>query len=453
VPGRWQTILFDSATFCGYIATYAARAWVTVFLLGKNIENKDLDMGSLISVFYRLWLWGMLGVAALLPIPRFLPAQPTAAPLLQQSDLHYQGAFRVPGNVAGSTFAYGGTALAYHPAHSSLFLVGHDWDQKVAEIDVPQITQSSQISALATAPVLQSFVEASEGKMFTVDSGTVKVGGLLVSGGKLYGTAYSYYDADGSQSRSHYRTALSLSQPGDVQGMYQVGTLGAGVVAGYMTTVPPEWQSLLGGPALTGQCCIPIISRSSYGPAAFVFDPNALGAQNPVTVLPLVYYPASHPLSGWSATSSTFNGTTEITGLVFPHGTRSVLFFGRHGTGTFCYGTGQECNDPVESSKGNHAYPYVYQVWAYDAATLLQVKSGQRQPWDVRPYAVWNFTLPFPEATKHLGGAAYDPQSRRIFLSQRCAESGCIPVIHVFTVNTVAAENAPPAAPTNLRVQ
>ena len=30
-------------------------------------------------------------------------------------------------------------------------------------------------------------------------------------------------------------------------------------MAGMMAPVPSEWQAKLGGPALTGQCCIPIV--------------------------------------------------------------------------------------------------------------------------------------------------------------------------------------------------
>jgi len=57
----------------------------------------------------------------------------------------------------------------------------------------------------------------------------------MVYGGKLYGTAYSYYDADANQVLSHYRSGLNLSVKGDVQGMYQVGSLEAGFVSGYIS--------------------------------------------------------------------------------------------------------------------------------------------------------------------------------------------------------------------------
>jgi hypothetical protein len=91
------------------------------------------------------------------------------------------------------------------------------------------------------------------------------------------------------------------------------------------------------------------------------------------------------------------------------------------------------CYDPEDSSKGTHGYPYAYYVWAYNAADLAAVNSGQFQPWEVKPYAVWKLTLPFAAWATHLNGAAYDPQNRRIFLSQAFAD-GAKPLIHVFTI-------------------
>src|SRR6185436_6611985 len=117
---------------------------------------------------------------------------------------------------------------------------------------------------------------------------------------------------------------------------FQVGRLGAGYVSGYFGLVPAAWQTALGGPVLNGQCCLGIISRTSYGPALFAIDPTRLTASNPLPATPLVYYPQANPLAEWDSTNPYFNGTTEIRGVVFPEGTRSVLFFGRHGTGEFC---------------------------------------------------------------------------------------------------------------------
>lgn len=354
--------------------------------------------------------------------------------LLQSSDFQYLGAFKVPlGEVNGTRFGYGGTAPVYNSANHSLYMVGHNHHQMVAEITIPNPINSNNLNDLNRATFLQNFSDASEGLMYTVDDGTILVGGLLLHNSDLIGSAYTYYDADGDQLLSHFVASPDWSVTSEVQGMFELGDLGAGFVSGYMTHIPAEWQDDFGGSAITGNCCIPIISRTSYGPAAFVFDPADLGVENPVPVTPLVYYPSENPLAEWNATSPLFNGSTSITGVVFPENSRSVLFFGRHGTGTFCYGTGEDCNDPVNSSNGTHAYPYIYQVWAYDVLDLLAVKNGTLQAWAVQPYATWELDFPFEEDSKEIGGVAYNPATRQIYVSQQKVEGlDRYPVMHVF---------------------
>jgi hypothetical protein len=263
-----------------------------------------------------------------------------------------------------------------------------------------------------------------------VDDSTVKLGGTLVHNGRLIVSAYSYYDANGNQSVSHFASATDLSQTGDIQGPYAVGDW-AGIVSGYMAQIPPEWQPDLGGPALTGNCCLSIISRTSYGPAASVFDPDDVGVETPVPATPLLYYPASNPLAGWDATDPYFNGSTNIVGVAFPPGTRTVLFFGRHGVGEFCYGGGDECNDPVNPYQGTHAYPYVHQVWAYDVVALLAVRNGDLQPWEVLPYGIWQLDEMDASGGATISGATYDPVSGRVYLTENYGEN---PVVHVYQI-------------------
>jgi hypothetical protein len=130
-----------------------------------------------------------------------------------------------------------------------------------------------------------------------------------------------------------------------------------------------------------------------------------------------------------------YNLATEIRGLAFVPGTRSVLFIGRHGIGEYCYGTGGvegDCYDPVDSSKGTHAYPYVHQIWAYDANDLLQVKNGERECWDVLPYAIWQLDEMDSEGGATVRGAAYDPETGRVFITEDFGEE---PVVHVYTIS------------------
>jgi hypothetical protein len=322
-------------------------------------------------------------------------AQTSTAPLVQQTDLVYQGAFRVPqGTTDTNTANYGGTSIAYNPARNSLFIVGHEWHQRTAEISIPELVNSTSIGSLRTASVLQNFVDATEGKLGNInrsDPNSKRVGGQLVYNNKLYLTGYSFYDGAGTQTSSHFSRPLSLTTTGQVEGPVRVGNQYPGFVSGYMTEIPPEWRGPFGGPALTGNCCLAIAALQSNGPAASVFNP-----ENMSSATPILGYPLGKQLGpGEATTNPLYNLATKIRGIVFPAGTRSILFFGRHGVGNYCYGTGAECGDPADSSKGVHAYPYRYQVWAYDANDLLAVKNGTKAAHQPQPYAVWTFNLPF----------------------------------------------------------
>ncbi len=243
--------------------------------------------------------------------------------------------------------------------------------------------------------------------------------------------------------------------------------------------MPPEWQAALGGPVLNGNCCLPIIGRTSFGPSVFTYDPVAIGTVAQLEANALIYYWTDHPLTEDSveasdacfSNSTLFNCATQVRGVVFPRDTRSVLFFGRQGlggtpgitspaTGGFCYGEGTSdpaldgtpvpsdpevvyCYDPAISSKGSHAWPYAHYVWAYDANDLASVKSGELAPWDVKPYAVWRLEFPFDTtfgtpgdaSNRQIGGATYDPLTNRIFVSQMFGDDQR-PVIHVYAVQT-----------------
>jgi len=272
--------------------------------------------------------------------------------------------------------------------------------------------------------------------------------------GKLYVTAYSYYDGDGSQRLSHFARPITLSTKGQVSGPYEVGALKAGFVSGYMTQIPQAWQASLGGPAITGNCCLSIISRTSWGPAAFAFNPL-------ISVRRILF-----PLARLSITLKHIRrlavGIKPARNLTVRQRFAAPSF--QKAPTAFCILTSwhrpvllwywADCNDPVYASKGNHAYPYVYQVWAYDAEQLKAVKSGQKNPWDLLPYAVWNFELPFQNANRALGGAAYDPATQRIFIAQSYAETFGVPMIQVWKVGTTASKktSTAPSAPTNLTV-
>ena len=395
---------------------------------------------------------------------------PTTERLLQPSDLVLEGGFRVPqganGDPNGDGFSYGGTAITYDPVQNGIFMVGHPYYQLVGEISIPTPVNSTRLTALPTAKMLQNFADPTDAHINNVAAGGSAItdshgviGGLLVFGSQLIGSDYVYYDAGSQAVLSHFTNSTNLSQTAaNFHGMYQVGTLNPGFVAGYMTNIPTEWQPLLGGPVLTGLGGISIISRSSEGPAASVFDPGHFVSGGVTPATPVVGYPASHPtLGAWGGKTPNppFNMATSVNGIVFVKGTRTVLFFGTTGLGKPCYGVGTSnlslagtivpgttsepyCYDPAHSAKGCHAYPYTEYVWAYDADDLLAVKQGQKNMWDVTPYATWDLSLPITTLGHDVGGAAYDPSTQTIYLSEKGADPGggyfSGPIVYAFKV-------------------
>ena len=384
------------------------------------------------------------------PPPRAIPiTDPTHLPRLALEDLSYQGAFRLPADeINGVSFSAGGYPAAFNPERNSLFVGARG--NFIAEVTIPEPVNSSDVEALPFATFLQRFSDPSEGRLKEIESDGVSLSGLLVHDHRLISSAVIFYDAVNAQALSHFSRPLALGEAGASK-LVRVWENGkTGFVAGYMATVPPEWQSALGGPVVTGQCCLPIISRTSWGPSAFAFDPADINRGRNPNAEPLLYYDAAHPTLGRvDATGPSFNGATQVGGLALIPGTRTALFIGRHGTGTFCYGTGtgnqalngtreggeSYCFDPASSDKGTHAYPYRYQVWAYDLAELAAVRANKRDPWDVKPYAVWPMTFPTGEQTVRIASVAHDLAGKRLFVLQMLADRDGYayrPLVHVF---------------------
>lgn len=415
--------------------------------------------------------------------------------LVQQGNLVQVGQFRLPQGVHGnSTFSFGGQALSYRASTNTL-IMSCGWVTGypipgMAEVTIPTVVNGSGWGDLNTASMVQNCTDIGSGNYLDGP-----FGGTLVWNNRLIFSMFLYYDGGGTQQTSHFASNLLFST-GYIAGPWQLGNnlVGdqliehfsqAGFVAGYMAEVPVAWRTALGGPVLTGLSSVPIISRTSRAPAAIVFDPDSIGVTNPSPATALMYESADigrYPLFFANGTAT----YSETTGSVFPVGTSSVLYFGRHTSGTVdqCYGFGtyvetssagwngpgslahtsgnyvtladhitlvpdasgdQYCYDHIITSKGPHGYPYAFYVWAYDANDLAAVKAGTTnpatgvawKPWDVLPYATWVLdgspwvTSPNPES---ISGAAYDPVGNRIFITLAKGDSGSQPLVLVYQI-------------------
>ena len=344
----------------------------------------------------------------------------------------------MPTGTLGSTYGFsaagtgglGTYAMAFNPAHNSIFLGGHPYEQRVAELAIP-----ASFAGTPTATALQNLVDPLEGHLASINPGDPNskvIGSALVYNGQLFIGAFAYYDGTGTQTRSQFVRPLNLSAAGQLVGPVKIGGNYPGWVDKYAALIPPEWQAAFGGPALAGGTLGAINSLQSWGPSATVFDPTAVNTLSAVAGTIVLGYQYGHPLADTMVGNQYLSQADFITGMAFPAGTRSVLFFGKHGLGNYCYGTGGssggDCHDPDDSSKGIHAYPYRSQVWAYDANDLIAVKNGQLQPYQVRPYAVWQLG-----AFNDIQGVAYDPATQRLYISQVYADN-TRPLINVFQI-------------------
>ncbi len=362
--------------------------------------------------------------------------------LVRQADMTYLGGFDLP-DAAGAgdrrcfEYQYPG-AMGYNPATHSLIVKSHDWDEGWAgEVNIPA-------NVSGTATVRQPCRDITEGRIRQINGGgnRVHIGGFLVKGTDLLISAFPYY-ANGTGDGTHMSRSTNFADTA-VRGPVRVGSTSSGTMGGYMAHIPSEWQTALKGDMLTGQCCISIISRSSFGPSISSAWFTDVLTQSRPTATTLVNYPSANPLApyGTSTPSELWNGYTRIRGVVLPAGTASVLFVGRHGTGRWCYGTGAQCNDPIHGDQGEHAYPYRAQVWAYDAHDLAAVAAGTREPHTLRPYAVW--ALPGISGFE-IAGAVMDANGR-LYVLEHGGGPGPRGRVHVYSVRGSGAST--PAADT-----
>lgn len=92
--------------------------------------------------------------------------------------------------------------------------------------------------------------------------------------------------------------------------------------------------------------------------------------------------------------------------------------------------------DPAVQSSGNHAWPYHIACYAFNANDLAAVAAGTKNAYNVLPYALWDLDSlvntqgwgGFPDDCM---GVAYDPATKRIYVSQEGGGAGGTNIIVV----------------------
>ncbi len=379
---------------------------------------------------------------------------------LNEDDFEYLGAFRLPEESSGdSTFGWGGSVMAFNPDGDgdgsndgfpgSLFIVGHDYQQMVAEVDIPipKDQRDLDLSELNEASYLQSFTDVTEGMAESLDGGNgFRFSGLGYLDGRLYWTARKYYNVDGSDDLSHGMSNSDFSNL-NAQGLWRLDGYHSSMTAGYIFTVPEYFADvyLAGKRLISGLFTQQGVSYTSQGPAMFAYEvlENGNAPENGASLdaQALVYYPYS--IEGGTELNPSSNfpdyqipDAWNAAAWVNTDDAHAVLVVGARSMGETYYGDARP--DDCTIYKGYHGEPYEPRFLFYDPADLAKVAQGEMQPDEVIPYLEFN-----PEEYLHescewnLTGAVYDEENQLFYVMQRDAytpDYDPMPLIYVFKV-------------------
>lgn len=397
---------------------------------------------------------------------------PMSLPLIGLKDFKYQGAFAISGAVYGESSAEaGGGVIEYNPDNHSLYLVGHPREDAIAEFPIPALVNSGVLSELNVASVpLQNFVKVlnktpdSNPQAISVVTGIKRIGKQLLVNG------VEYYDgkSDNTHTSLAVRNASSLSDS-PIVGYFELE--GRAHIAGWMSSIPEEWQSALGGKYISGSASnYPINSRLSIGPTAFIFDPRALTDTTPSGVIPttaLLDFSLKTPLHTDRRNESRKNSLWTLVsraqyGFIVPS-TRTYVTIGS--SGGHDSGVGYKITQDTGRLCGGYctyiaADNYNY-YWLWDVNDFVAVKAGSKKPYELRPYAYGKFPAPFqtdvlngnkPEFHS-IAGATYDSQSNTLYIAIKGGVSSSkysnAPVITAYKLDIKPPR---PKTPTNLMV-
>lgn len=384
--------------------------------------------------------------------PRVDPAAP-----LSPDRLTFVGSFRVPPGVAGtSTFAFGGSGLAFRPGPDdpdgypgTLFAIGHVEQSQVAEISIPAPVASADPAELPVASFVQPFADVTGG-LGAAATPDARLGDIEYLDGRLHWSLHRWYNVAPEQLPGHGWSSPDLAAPAP-QGPWTLGGYHNQLTGGPLFAVPADWAAAAtGGQRLVAGLNIRQgVSSSSQGPAMFAYSDAGADVVPPGGALratPLAYYPHADgqgstpdPVPPGGAPLPGHLDTDGWTGATWIEAgdAAAVLVTGRRGSSNR-YGEGEPGD--CDADKGYHGEPYRPAFLFYDPADLAAVAAGELAPWDVRPYAETDPAAGLtPSCRWELSGATFDADHGLLYVMHTAADTVTsewdpYPVVHVFTV-------------------
>lgn len=421
----------------------------------------------------------IVSVCLWVPLWSFAAASPDTLPLLKLSDLEYAGGFKIPSGeygVGSANYAEGIIALGENG--DSIFMVGQANQQAIGEFSIPELVSSLNIADFKTAGVIQGFSRVLQRPVSGNTEGLDLIAGMALVNGMLVVNANVFYDAPGTSTKTTLviKNAKNLSSS-EVSGYH--GYSARAHASGWLSPVPAEWRSLVGGSYITGNSTgIAIVSRLSVGPSAFAFDPLSpnVGSIAPSTlsVTKLMDFSLDNPIGIFQSSMSNPNDyiyNRDVTndlwtiiseakyGFIVP-GTRTYMVIGYSGgmeSGVGYKATqdnGNVCGGPCAYKANDYDNYY----WLFDMNELLKAKAGQIQYHSLMPYSYGRLSIPYAKnGFNAISGATYDSAKGLLYVSLergQVLEYSWVPTIVAFKINSASTnELAEPMPPTDTKVQ
>jgi len=157
--------------------------------------------------------------------------------LISIKNLAFAGAFTVPADkYQQSTMNYSEGVMEING--DTMFIVGHDRDDAIAQFRVPRLVRSENIKDLnSSGPPVQGFAEILNRATGGNSQGLDQIVGLEMLNGSLIVNAIEYYDAPNDNNLTTFVVAdASQLETSEVSRMHSMQGLARS--AGWMSTVP-----------------------------------------------------------------------------------------------------------------------------------------------------------------------------------------------------------------------
>jgi hypothetical protein len=394
----------------------------------------------------------------------------SAGNLLQPGDLEYVGAFRLPEDPG---CGYSGCGLTYRPDGDprgaadgftgSLFIIGHDQAQEVAEIGIPSpASLSGGVESLPRAQFIQRFADVTGGMFGDLEIPRSDIEYLPDGGGTLWFVTGQHFQFETD-------AMLGLCEP-DLSDPHAMGPWRAGDVSPYLTCdylmeIPEEWSDdhLPGARLACGR--FRDGGWGGLGPAMVALVPSEMDLPPPggsFGAYPLLMY--GEPVEGSTelatdpsramalyAEPDDWSGAAWLTA---GDGASALVLVGTKAQGRCWYGypNGVEyptSGDPADPIPEMPPWPYDDRGWwaedftagflFYDPDDLAEVLDGRMETWEPQPYAFMDIGgmladpgIDLERSRKSLLGAcAFDRGNGILYVVERLAD-GDQSIIHAF---------------------